>query len=206
MLNPRERQHEQFVTNGLSNINERLEHIQHELRDIVAADKGSSQTISSLIEATKEQVQDVVRGFEERFRSLGENLPLIVSLARPDGTIEYINSWWTTFSGRSSEDFINGDWLNAVHPDDTGHMLSGWQTALASSEPYSYEFRALSKDGSYRWLFARGVPLRDANGTITQWINTALDIHNRKEAEDKVRESEKNTVPYSIRLTTAFAY
>ena len=152
----------------------------------------SPQPLSKTLE-TGENMQDyskILQESEERFRTLGENLPLVVSLARPDGTIEYINNWWTQFSGRSLEDFISGDWLGAIHPDDTPHVLSGWQTALATGEAYSYEFRALSKNGIYRWLFARGVPTRDANGNITHWINTALDIHDRKEAEEKVKGSE----------------
>jgi PAS domain S-box-containing protein len=139
---------------------------------------------------------------EERFRTLGENLPLIVSLAAPDGRIEYINSGWTTFSGRSSDDFIEGDWLDAVHPDDREHMLSDWQNALAAGEPYQYEFRAVSKDSTYRWLFARGVPLRDASGNIKQWINTALDIHERKEAEEALRQSEERKT-FLLGLTDA---
>ncbi|WP_027891228.1 PAS domain S-box protein [Calidithermus chliarophilus] len=128
---------------------------------------------------------------EARFRTLSEGLPLIVSLVHADGRIEYVNPWWSAFSGRSPEDFINGGWLEALHPGDRAAMLEGWQTALATGQPYEYEFRARAKDGTYRWLFARGVPIRNDAGEITRWVNTALDIHDRKEAEEALRASEE---------------
>jgi PAS domain S-box-containing protein len=142
----------------------------------------------TMVDITREKEHELrLLESEARFRALGESLPLIVSLAQPDGRIEYINPWWTSFSGRSAEDFISGDWLSAIHPDDTSHVLSGWQRALATGQPYQYEFRARAKDGSYRWLLSRGVPVCDEKGNVTRWINTALDIHERKRAEEALR-------------------
>jgi PAS domain S-box-containing protein len=150
----------------------------------------------------RKQSEEKVLESEVHFRTLAERLPFIVSLAYPDGRIEYINPFWATFSGRSLEDFINGDWLNAVHPEDQLRVLESWQTALVSGQPYKYEFRALSKDGSYRWLLARGEPIRNELGEITRWVNTAIDIHDRKEAEEKVREGELRQA-YLLELSDA---
>src|SRR6184192_2458177 len=46
-------------------------------------------------------------------------------------------------------------------------------------------------DGQYRWHFGRGVPVRDADGRIVRWMGIGIDIHDRREAEEALRESEQ---------------
>lgn len=147
-------------------------------------------TDTKQLEHDRQHVEIALRDSEARFRNLGEALPLIVSQSSPDGQIEYVNSYWTTFSGRTPAEFANGDWLTAIHPDDQQTVLEQWQQALATGLPYEYEFRAQSIDGSYRWLLARGTPVYVADGRLTNWINTAVDIHDRKRAEVALRENE----------------
>jgi PAS domain S-box-containing protein len=139
----------------------------------------------------RRQAEEALRHSEARFRGLGEALPLIVSLARPDGQIEYVNSYWTTFSGRTPADFTSADWLDAVHPEDQPMLLANWQRALSTGCPYEHEFRARSVDGSYRWLLARGVPVCDSDGLIVNWVSTAIDIHARKQAEAELARSRR---------------
>jgi PAS domain-containing protein len=43
----------------------------------------------------------------------------------------------------------------------------------------------------YRWFNSRALPLRDANGRIVRWYNLLTDIDDRKNAEKKLRRSEK---------------
>lgn len=137
--------------------------------------------------AGRAKAENELRFSEKRFRTLSETLPLIVSLSNAQGSFEYINQWWTEFSGHSPDEFLRGDWINSVHPDDQEVISQSWQNALATGEAYQYEFRALSKTGAYRWLLARGVPLRNEQGEITKWVNTAMDIHDRKEVEERLQ-------------------
>src|SRR3981189_32668 len=58
-----------------------------------------------------------------------------------------------------------------------------WRAALATGEPMESEVRVRSRDGDYRWLLVRNVPLRDEMGNIVKWHGTAIDIEDRKRAE-----------------------
>src|SRR3712207_6363794 len=40
-------------------------------------------------------------------------------------------------------------------------------------------------------MLANAVPLRNADGTIREWVGSVSDIHDRKQAEDKLRSSEE---------------
>jgi PAS domain S-box-containing protein len=49
----------------------------------------------------------------------------------------------------------------------------------------------LHKDGSIRWIMARGSAIRDAQGNPVRVVGTDADITQRKQAEDELRESEQ---------------
>jgi PAS domain S-box-containing protein len=137
------------------------------------------------------RVEEALRASEERFRLLGEGAPLIISLARSDGTLEYVNPYWERFSGLSAEAFVSGAWLEGVHPDDRDWMLEAWEQARATGTPYGYDLRARAADGSYRWLHAEGAPVPDPRGGQPYWVSVAADVHERHVAEQRQREAEE---------------
>jgi PAS domain-containing protein len=53
------------------------------------------------------------------------------------------------------------------------------------------EARVRRADGKYCWWFVRNVPLRDENGKLVRWYGTAIDIEDRKQAEQALRKSEE---------------
>jgi PAS domain-containing protein len=51
---------------------------------------------------------------------------------------------------------------------------------------------AAAADGEYRSWFVRNVPLRDEHGNIVKWYGTAIDVEDRKRAEEAVHRSENS--------------
>lgn len=49
----------------------------------------------------------------------------------------------------------------------------------------------LGKDGQYRWFLIRYNPLLDDRGNVIRWYATGTDIEYRKQAENKLREEER---------------
>ncbi|MFD2272017.1 sensor histidine kinase [Undibacterium arcticum] len=70
------------------------------------------------------------------------------------------------------------------HPDDLQAFLDRRTRALENGEAYEGEYRLKrASDGTYRWHLARGVPVKDANGHIVNWVGTSTDIEDQKQAE-----------------------
>jgi PAS domain S-box-containing protein len=79
-----------------------------------------------------------------------------------------------------------------IHPDDRGRMEESLRACLASeTAEYSAEFRARHRDGSYRWMLARGVAVRDPAGRPVRFVGTRIDITERKAAEDALRRAKE---------------
>jgi len=81
-----------------------------------------------------------------------------------------------------------------VHPDDLPQIMTviaGFDR-LADGETAEYEYRALHKDGDYRWLSGRSVVFtRLADGRPQQVLSLTQDVTRRKQWEDRLRESEE---------------
>ncbi len=136
------------------------------------------------------RAEEAIRQSERQLRDVIEGIPAIASTIRLDGSLEFINKRWQEYTGMSVEESVDAGWQSAGHPQDMGHYLEKRRVALASGDPFEDEARIRSRDGKYRWFLLRGVPLRDARGNIVRWYATAIDIDDRKRAEE-VRLEER---------------
>lgn len=128
---------------------------------------------------------------EQRFRFLTEVMPQQVWTARPDGQLDYINQRVLEYFNCSVDQALGWAWQAFIHPDDLLRCLQLWQRSLQSGTPYEVEFRLLQvQDGFYRWHLGRALPLRDREDNIISWFGTNTDIHDQKQAESALRESE----------------
>jgi diguanylate cyclase (GGDEF)-like protein/PAS domain S-box-containing protein len=79
------------------------------------------------------------------------------------------------------------DFRDMVHPEDRERYLAAGRAALASGEPYTAEFRIVTRDGAVRWLAAHGSVLRPPEGGAAKMIGVSQDITERKRQEEEVR-------------------
>jgi PAS domain S-box-containing protein len=80
-------------------------------------------------------------------------------------------------------------WTKRVHPEDVdlaGRMV---RRTVETSEPMQLEYRIIWPDGSIRWLLARAKPLMDGEGKPHKLIGMSIDITERKQLEDRLKEA-----------------
>ncbi len=152
----------------------------------------------------------VLQSSEDRLRLVIDTIPAHVWSAGPDGTVDFINRRWLESTGLSLE---NGgwNWSSAVHPDDLTRFVDALHRALAAGEPMECEARLRQADGKYRWFLIRNVPLRDELGDIVKRYGTSIDIEDRKQAEDALRQAQAdlahvNRVSTMGELTASIAH
>jgi PAS domain S-box-containing protein len=144
----------------------------------------------SVLLARSARAHRALRESEERFRLVAERAPVMIWTARPDTTLDYLNSTCVKFTGRTLEQLMNEGWLDCVHPEDVDRCLQTYGPAFEARTPFSMEYRVRHADGTYRWLLATGVPKYGADGSFAGYIGCDVDITERRSAEDRIRESQ----------------
>src|SRR4029077_7823300 len=78
-----------------------------------------------------------------------------------------------------------------VRPEARDRTVDSWLQAAAGGREWIAETPVRrAADGQYRWHFSRGLPIRDADGRIVRWVGLAMDINDRREAEEALGRSE----------------
>jgi PAS domain S-box-containing protein len=126
-----------------------------------------------------------------RFESLLALSPQVVWFGTPDGSITYCNPYWYEYTGLSENKTLGHEWTKAIHPEDRDKVVGSLQEALRKGKDYEVEFRLHKKDGSFCWFLARGRSARDDSGKLDAWLGIAVDIEERKKAEEEARAASQ---------------
>ena len=132
-----------------------------------------------------------VRESEERFRTLTENSAAIIWTTSPDGAFVVKQPQWCAFTGQDWEQASGFGWMDAIHTDDRAATEQVWKRALASGQPYALEHRLRRADGEWRILAAEGVPIREEDGSIREWVGTHTDVTERRLAEEALAHAKE---------------
>ena len=140
---------------------------------------------------------DELKKSEARLRVIIDTIPALAWSTRPDGSSDYFNERWLSYTGLTAEQSLDYGWRVAVHPDDLTALQDNWRAVLVPGAPGERpvtpgrEARLRRYDGEYRWFFFRGSPLQDESGRIVAWYGTNVDIEDRKRAEEALRARER---------------
>lgn len=135
-----------------------------------------------------------VKESEERFRSFVENANDTVFSITPGGILTYGSPNWTRVLGHDVSEFIGKSVFETlIHPDDIPVCLAAIQQAFATKEKQSgIEYRALHKDGTWRWQTTNASPVFNSDGQIVSFIGIARDITQSKQTEDALHNIEQS--------------
>ena len=130
---------------------------------------------------------------ESRFRELVENMREVFWMENADGTeLLYISPMYEQVWGRSCQSFYEnpGDWVESIHPEDRQRVAEAFSQLRETGE-YSQEFRIVRPDGTIRWIWDRGVLIRNEFDEVIRVAGVAEDVTECKRTEEALRESEE---------------
>ena len=126
--------------------------------------------------------EEALQESEVRFRTMANTAPVMIWMSDTDRLCTFFNKSWLDFTGRALERELGNGWTAGVHPEDFDHCL---KTYVGSFD---------------RWVMDNGVPRFASNGTFLGYIGSAIDITERRLAEEAAR-SERTIDPRAGQIT-----
>lgn len=157
----------------------------------LAADGTPLKLVGVVADVTERmQAEHALRESDERFRLLADAAPVLIWLNDEHNRCEYVNAEYVRFTGRALHELLGAGWSESVHPDDFEGYYGAFLAAAERGELFEADFRFRRADGEFRWMRTVGVP-RFEGSTYRGYVGSTSDIHERKRAEEALRESEK---------------
>ena len=105
----------------------------------------------------------------------------------------YLSPEWKRQLGYEDHEFANSfqEWECRVHPDDHERALGAIEAYLNGRVgALENEHRLRHKDGSYRWILARGTIIRNEGALSSRMVGIHIDVTDRKAAEEVLRQAK----------------
>jgi PAS domain S-box-containing protein len=128
---------------------------------------------------------------ERELQDMLDSIPAMIVRGGTNGYIQYFSKQWFEYTGTTLETARGFRWWQSLHPDDRDRLVEFGARFVATAEPGDCEARLRRSDGVYRWFLFRPAPARDEAGNFVGWYGTVTDIEDRKRAEEKAAEAER---------------
>ena len=147
------------------------------------------------VELERLRVEQQLRERERQLDSLMGLLPGLAyrALADEHWTALFVSKGIEDLTGYPPDEFTSRrlNYTDIMLPEDRAATREAVFTALRERRMYEVEHRIRHKDGSVRWIWARGHGVFAPDGSLRFIEGWNLDITRQKQAEERLRESEQ---------------
>ena len=144
------------------------------------------QTLQTL--HARSRFETDLAGSVARHRALVEDQSELVSLAREDGTLVYVNEAYARHFGRTQEDMVGRNLYDFVEPSEREAVRLQVSGVMRTGRERSGENRNVAPDGTGRWIAWTNKRRLEPEGTLLHSVGR--DITDRKRAERALRASQ----------------
>ncbi len=157
-------------------------------------------TIGALSDITENKVaRKILEMSERKYRSVVEQVREVIFQTDAEGSISFINPFWTEITGYSNEETIGKNLLDYVHPEEKKYCVDQFVNIIYQKKPFiRFTTRFKTKKNEYRWVEVNARMSYDENKNILGTSGTVSDIHEIKLTEkeliiakEKAEESDR---------------
>jgi PAS domain S-box-containing protein len=139
----------------------------------------------------RKSAEDALIQSEERFRRIFEDGPLGMTLVDTNFRFVVVNRKFCQMLGYTTEELKEQTFMSITHPDHVSRDVVGVHKIYAGEiDVYRTEKRYMTRGGSVLWASVTITPIRGADNRIHATIALIEDISERRNIEEKLRESE----------------
>ncbi|MBK7449943.1 MAG: GAF domain-containing protein [Anaerolineales bacterium] len=128
--------------------------------------------------------ETALRSSEERYRSVSEDIPAMICRFQADGTLTYVNQFYSQFFGKKQYEFTNINLFSLIEDEEEKAKVKSKYLSLTQENPFTiYEVNETNSRGEKRWVqwIDRMIYHKDNENVEYQAIG--MDITERKLAE-----------------------
>ncbi len=178
------------------------------LSDVVLNADGEPSGIVSICQDITERkiAEAALRQSEERYALAARGANDGLWDWNLEDNVTYFSPRWKSLLGCSENEIgtCMGEWFNLVHPEDLPLLRENLDRHLTGkTEHFENEHRLMHKNGSYKWVLARGIAVRDGQGNATRMAGSLTDLTERKIRDPLT--GLPNRIIFSDRVRHAFA-
>ncbi|MFC1547964.1 helix-turn-helix transcriptional regulator [Candidatus Neomarinimicrobiota bacterium] len=141
--------------------------------------------------AEHKRMEKELRRSEERYRSIVEDMPLLICRFLPNGILSYVNHGYCIYFGKQYEELVGHDFFQFIPTQDRERVREHYRSISKEKPAITYEHRVISPNETERWQRWTDRGIYNASGTLVEYQSIGEDITDRKEAEEELRESKK---------------
>jgi PAS domain S-box-containing protein len=131
---------------------------------------------------------------EAKYRALVEQVPAVIYIDTYEEHPKtlFANAYAEQLSGYRPDEWIDDPdlWLRSLHPDDRLRFEEEWFAQPDDEETLTCEYRIFRKDGLLLWVKDVARLIRSDDGTPLFWQGVIVDVTERRESEEHLRDSE----------------
>ena len=139
----------------------------------------------------RRRMEDAVRESEQRFRNMADHAPVMIWMTDAAGNCTYLSESWYAFTGQTPETGLGLGWLDATHPEDGALANEVFTASNQRQEAFRLDYRLRRADGSYAWAIDSATPRFGPQGEFLGYIGSVLDITERKQIEEALKENDR---------------
>ncbi|HXG71134.1 MAG TPA: ATP-binding protein [Gemmatimonadaceae bacterium] len=132
---------------------------------------------------------------ERQWRTMLDAIPTLAWTAKADGYIDWYNSRWYEYTGKSPTDMEGWGWQSVHDPSLLPSVLERWQASIATGKSFEMTFPLLGADGRFRPFLTRISPVVDTEGNVVRWFGTNTDVegeHAAREAAERANRAKSD--------------
>ncbi len=141
--------------------------------------------------------RQALREKERMLTTLMSNLDGMVYRCRNDAnwTMEFVSDGCCHLTGYNPEELLDNSQVSyeeIEHPDDRARVRDEICSALTANRRFFVEYRIQCKGGEVKWVWARGVGIRDADGKVVTLEGFIENVTERKLSTQALQQAERS--------------